>query len=80
MPMLMLLSSLMPLSRPATIEVTATAVSTPMMSTLRVVPFSQPKSSFSPAPICEVPSPIETATPKSVPRIAVMSMARPIGP
>lgn len=80
MPMLMFDSLFTPLSRPATIEPTATEVSRAMMTTFGRTVSGSPTSSVSPALICEVPNPIDTASPNRVPRMAKMSMVLPIGP
>ena len=79
--MLVFESHLMPRETPETAETTKAAVSTamtPMSSALETSP--RPATICRPEPICSAPMPSEVAEPKSVAKIAKMSIARPMGP
>ena len=70
-----------PREMPLTAERMKQMVSTTMMMTRRLAPAlsTQPLNSM-PAPICSAPRPSEAAEPKSVAKIASMSMTLPHGP
>ena len=79
--MLMLDSHWMPFSMPVTAEAMNAAVSTAMMPTRTPLPtLPIPPTISRPLPICRAPRPSEAAEPKSVAKIARMSMTRPAGP
>jgi hypothetical protein len=79
--MLMFDNHWMPLATPLTAEATNAIVSTTMMTTSNAVGASPRKPpACRPPPICRAPRPSEAADPKSVAKIAITSIARPIGP
>ena len=51
-----------------------------MMTSRTGIALGMPKTALSPAAICKVPSPNETATPNRVARIAMTSIVLPSGP
>jgi len=63
-----------------TAEQTNATVSTAMMTTSSSFPTSGTPLAMSPPPICRAPSPSEAAEPKSVAKIARMSIALPNAP
>ena len=79
--MLMLDSHWMPFATPDTAESTNAAVSTAMMPTRRRLPVTpMPPTISRPLRICSAPSPSEAAEPKSVAKIASMSITLPAAP
>ncbi len=79
-PMLKFESRLIPFSMPATAEMVATIVTTPMIISLAQSSSGTPNRAASPAWIWVVPRPMDMPMPKMVPTIAKMSMALPMGP
>ena len=79
--MLMFESHWMPFSMPDTAERMKQTVSTTMMAMSTALPtLPMPATICRPEPICRAPRPSEVAEPKSVAKIAKMSMTRPAGP
>lgn len=70
----------MPLSRPLATD----SVASPQVMTIRTIcgitPTGMPNRWFRPLFICATPSPSEVATPSTVPIMAKMSTAWPMGP
>lgn len=78
---LMLDSHWMPFSTPEIAEATKATVSTAMIRTSSPVPvFSFQFSSWNPLLICSAPRPSEAAEPKSVAKMARMSISLPTPP
>ena len=79
--MLMFESHWMPFSTPETAEAMKAAVRTAMTPTSTPLPtLPMPPTISRPQPICRAPRPSEAAEPKSVAKMASMSMTRPAGP
>ena len=79
--MFVLDSHWMPFSMPETAEAMNAAVSTAITPTSRPFPtLPMPATISRPLPICRAPSPSDAAEPKSVAKMARMSMTRPAGP
>ena len=71
---------LTPLSIPASTDVSAAAVITARIAACTMPEIGTPKTYFIPELICSALRPVDTARPKTVATIEMMSIVRPIGP